>query len=128
MSATLILKWCRSGLKPSRGITSLILTIFSEDLYSAVNVITGLPISGATSKTIKGTYRCLAHIRCRSSDNSICKTSHYITLEQLAKTVLSDVQLNVRLLAEDRAKYAKHLRKLSERTAKPPFVSRSRKR
>lgn len=82
----------------------------------------------STSKTIKGTYRCLAHIRCRSSDNSICKTSHYITLEQLTKTVLSDVQLNVRLLAEDRAKYAKHLRKLSERTAKPPFVSRSRKR
>ncbi|MBP1543956.1 MAG: DUF4368 domain-containing protein, partial [Oscillospiraceae bacterium] len=50
----------------------------------------------------------------RSSENSTCKTSHYITLEQLTKTVLSDVQLNVRLAAEDRAKYAEHLRKLSE--------------
>ncbi len=68
----------------------------------------------STSKTIKGTYRCPAHIRYRSSENSTCKTSHYITLEQLTKTVLSDVQMNVRLAAEDRAKYAEHLRKLSE--------------
>lgn len=65
-------------------------------------------------KSIKGTYRCPKRIRYVNSPDATCKSSHYITIEQLTQAVLSDVQRNVRLASENREKYVEHLRKLSE--------------
>lgn len=66
------------------------------------------------SKSSKGSFRCPSQIRYARSENSICKGSHHITIEQLTEAVLHDVQMNVSFAAENVENYAEHLRNLSE--------------